>query len=88
MRERWKTGYAPALGFLLVADVAPTQGLITGRTSMLCLDPEQVDMTTKKLVASVTCHEVAHQWFGNITTMEWWDKLYLVRFIPFVGMHG
>jgi hypothetical protein len=43
-----------------------------------CLDPEQADIVTKKYVATVQCHEVAHQWFGNITTMEWWDNLYLV----------
>jgi aminopeptidase 2 len=43
-----------------------------------CLDPEKGDIATRKLVASVQCHEVAHQWFGNITTMEWWDNLYLV----------
>jgi hypothetical protein len=38
-----------------------------------------VDMAKKQSVASTVCHEVAHQWFGNITTMEWWDNLYLVR---------
>jgi aminopeptidase 2 len=36
-------------------------------------------MQTKKYVATIQCHEVSHQWFGNITTMEWWDNLYLVR---------
>eukprot|EP01052_Picozoa_sp_SAG31_P025104 SAG31_NODE_2180_length_6247_cov_4.910052_4_plen_84_part_00 len=25
--------------------------------------------------ASITCHEIAHQWFGDLVTMEWWDNL-------------
>ncbi|OBZ75470.1 Aminopeptidase 1 [Grifola frondosa] len=41
------------------------------------LDPEKADLRAKKLVASTQSHEVAHMWFGNITTMAWWDNLYL-----------
>ncbi|TFK74328.1 leucyl aminopeptidase [Pluteus cervinus] len=52
-------------------------GLITGRTNCLLLDPKKSDLAAKKRVASVQCHEVAHMWFGNITTMEWWNYLYL-----------
>ncbi|TFY80729.1 hypothetical protein EWM64_g3287 [Hericium alpestre] len=52
-------------------------GLITGRTSAFLLDPKAADMMAKKRVATVQSHEVAHMWFGNITTMEWWDYLYL-----------
>ncbi|KAE9406413.1 hypothetical protein BT96DRAFT_963515 [Gymnopus androsaceus JB14] len=52
-------------------------GLITGRTSALLLDPKKADIAAKKRVAVVQSHEVAHMWFGNITTMEWWDYLYL-----------
>jgi aminopeptidase 2 len=52
-------------------------GLITGRTSAFLLDPKRVDMAAKKRVVTVQSHEVAHMWFGNITTMEWWDYLYL-----------
>ncbi|CAA7267619.1 unnamed protein product [Cyclocybe aegerita] len=52
-------------------------GLITGRTSVFLLDPERGDLQAKKRVASVQSHEVAHMWFGNITTMEWWNYLYL-----------
>ncbi|KAJ3908537.1 leucyl aminopeptidase [Lentinula edodes] len=52
-------------------------GLITGRTSALLLDPKKADLAAKKRVVVVQSHEVAHMWFGNITTMEWWDYLYL-----------
>lgn len=52
-------------------------GLITGRTSAFLLDPQKVDIGAKKQIASTQSHEVAHMWFGNITTMAWWDYLYL-----------
>ncbi|KII88967.1 hypothetical protein PLICRDRAFT_109758 [Plicaturopsis crispa FD-325 SS-3] len=52
-------------------------GLITGRTSVFLLDPKNADLAAKKRVATVQSHEVAHMWFGNITTMEWWNYLYL-----------
>lgn len=52
-------------------------GLITGRTAAFLLDPKKSDLNGKKNVAITQSHEVAHMWFGNITTMEWWDNLYL-----------
>ncbi|KAF9466381.1 leucyl aminopeptidase [Collybia nuda] len=52
-------------------------GLITGRTSAFLLDPKSADLQAKKNVAATQSHEVAHMWFGNITTMEWWNYLYL-----------
>ncbi|KAL4067568.1 leucyl aminopeptidase [Scleroderma citrinum] len=52
-------------------------GLITGRTSAFLLDPDRVDVATRKRVTVFQSHEVAHMWFGDITTMEWWDYLYL-----------
>ena len=52
-------------------------GLITGRTSAFLVNPEKTDLEGKKRVAVTQSHEVAHMWFGNITTMEWWDNLYL-----------
>ncbi|KAJ7667400.1 leucyl aminopeptidase [Mycena rosella] len=52
-------------------------GLITGRTSAFSVDPAKADISARKRVAQTQSHEVAHMWFGNITTMEWWDYLYL-----------
>ncbi|PVG02822.1 putative AAP1-alanine/arginine aminopeptidase [Serendipita vermifera] len=52
-------------------------GLITGRTTAYLIDDEKSDIAAKKRVAEVASHEVAHQWFGNITSPEWWDVLYL-----------
>ncbi|KAL1718216.1 peptidase family M1-domain-containing protein [Schizophyllum commune] len=52
-------------------------GLITGKESVLLVDPVRADFATKNLVACVVSHEVAHMWFGNIATMRWWDNLYL-----------
>ncbi|PCH38958.1 hypothetical protein WOLCODRAFT_141023 [Wolfiporia cocos MD-104 SS10] len=52
-------------------------GLITGRTARLLIDPKNFDLEIKKRNATTMCHEVAHMWFGDITTMEWWDNLYL-----------
>ncbi|KAJ7812088.1 hypothetical protein B0H14DRAFT_2858160 [Mycena olivaceomarginata] len=52
-------------------------GLITGRTSAFLTDSKKVDITSRKSIAGTQSHEVAHMWFGNITTMAWWDNLYL-----------
>ncbi|TFK42895.1 peptidase family M1-domain-containing protein [Crucibulum laeve] len=57
-------------------------GLITGRTSAFLLDPENADLSAKKQIATTQSHEVAHMWFGNITTMEWWNYLYLNEVFP------
>ncbi|KAJ7123779.1 leucyl aminopeptidase [Mycena crocata] len=58
-------------------DTLANWGLITGRTNAFMVDPQKADINSLKLVAKVQSHEVAHMWFGNITTMEWWDTLYL-----------
>ncbi|PFH52379.1 hypothetical protein AMATHDRAFT_140150 [Amanita thiersii Skay4041] len=52
-------------------------GLITGRTTAFLLDPKKADLQAKKNIMKTQSHEVAHMWFGNITTMEWWNYLYL-----------
>ncbi|KAJ6537805.1 leucyl aminopeptidase [Mycena capillaripes] len=50
-------------------------GLIVGDPGAFLFDPATGSMATQKRVVSITSHELAHQWFGNIVTMEWWDNL-------------
>jgi puromycin-sensitive aminopeptidase len=52
-------------------------GLITFREAALLLDPATASVAVKKRVAEVVTHELAHQWFGNWVTMQWWDDLWL-----------
>ncbi len=52
-------------------------GLITYRESCLLVDPKSSSIETKQTVAEVICHELSHQWFGNLVTMKWWDDLWL-----------
>lgn len=51
-------------------------GLITCRTSVGLFD-DASGIAAQKRVVSVQSHEVAHQWFGNIVTMSWWQELWL-----------
>ena len=52
-------------------------GCITFREILLLLDQEHTSLGLKKLVASVIAHEMAHQWFGDLVTMQWWDNKWL-----------
>lgn len=52
-------------------------GLITYRTIDLLLDPLNTNIVTKQRVTEVVMHELAHQWFGNLVTMDFWDGLWL-----------
>lgn len=52
-------------------------GCITFREVLLLLDDKHASVDLKKTVASVIAHEMAHQWFGDLVTMQWWDDLWL-----------
>ena len=52
-------------------------GAVTFRESLLLLDPATVTLAEQKRVAEVIAHELAHMWFGDLVTMEWWDDLWL-----------
>ncbi|CAH6720150.1 alanine/arginine aminopeptidase [[Candida] jaroonii] len=52
-------------------------GLITFRTAELLINPEEANANVLKRITEVVMHELAHQWFGNLVTMEWWEGLWL-----------
>jgi puromycin-sensitive aminopeptidase len=52
-------------------------GLITYRETDLLVDSTNTSLANKQRVSEVVAHEVAHQWFGNLVTMSWWDDLWL-----------
>ncbi len=52
-------------------------GCITFREQTLLVDNENTSLSMKQYVAMVVAHELAHQWFGNLVTMQWWNDLWL-----------
>ena len=52
-------------------------GLITYREIALLVDPKTSTLSAKHSVATVITHELSHQWFGNLVTMNWWNDLWL-----------
>ncbi len=52
-------------------------GLITYREMALLADPATTSISSRQYIATVIAHELAHQWFGNLVTMQWWNDLWL-----------
>ena len=52
-------------------------GLVTYRVVDVLLDKEHATLGRIQRVAEVVQHELAHQWFGNLVTMDWWEGLWL-----------
>jgi aminopeptidase N len=52
-------------------------GCITYRETDLLVNSKTGNIPAKKRVAVVVAHEMAHQWFGDMVTMQWWDNLWL-----------
>ena len=71
----------PKLDMLAIPDFAAgameNWGAITFRETILLYDPKTSSTRTKQYIAEVISHEIAHQWFGNLVTMKWWNDLWL-----------
>jgi aminopeptidase N/puromycin-sensitive aminopeptidase len=52
-------------------------GAITYRETDFLIDEKTASENAKKNVAEVVAHEMAHQWFGDMVTMQWWDNIWL-----------
>ena len=83
MEERWfgiEYPY-PKLDHIAVPDFAygamENAGLITYRDSFLLMDPKTAPNRQKEYAALGLAHEMAHQWYGDLVTMAWWDDLWL-----------
>ena len=71
----------PKLDHIAIPDFAAgameNWGCVTYRETALLVDPENSSAGTRQRVAEVVAHEMAHMWFGDLVTMEWWDDLWL-----------
>jgi alanyl aminopeptidase len=52
-------------------------GLVTFTESLILLDPQKASLRRKASWVAVASHELAHQWFGDSVTMDWWDDIWL-----------
>lgn len=52
-------------------------GAITFKDSIILFDSKNTSAGQRRKAAKMISHELAHQWFGNLVTMEWWDDLWL-----------
>ncbi|XP_060208547.1 aminopeptidase M1-like isoform X1 [Lycium barbarum] len=81
-REYFGAPYSlPKLDMIAIPDFAmgamENYGLVTYRETALLYDDKHSAAANKQRVATVVTHELAHQWFGNLVTMEWWTHLWL-----------
>mmetsp|Transcript_19389 Transcript_19389/g.33317 ORF Transcript_19389/g.33317 Transcript_19389/m.33317 type:complete len:873 (+) Transcript_19389:55-2673(+) len=71
----------PKIDCLAIPDFAAgameNWGCVTFREIAVLIDPVNSSAAMKQRVAEVVAHELAHQWFGNLVTMEWWTDLWL-----------
>lgn len=83
----------PKLDLLAVpqfgANAMENWGLVMFRSTALLFDEKTSNKVYQKQVAYVVCHELAHSWFGNLVTMDWWSDLWLNEsFATYVGWYA
>ncbi|KAM3082246.1 Aminopeptidase 2 mitochondrial [Clarireedia jacksonii] len=69
----------PKLDLIALPDAGALEnwGCIVFGERFILLDPETTAAKSWQMAVETLCHELAHQWFGNLVTMVWWDDLWL-----------
>ncbi|RWS23543.1 Puromycin-sensitive aminopeptidase-like protein, partial [Leptotrombidium deliense] len=71
----------PKMDLIAIADfeagAMENWGLVTFRETCVLFDEKNTSTSRKQWIALVVAHELAHQWFGNLVTMDWWTHLWL-----------
>lgn len=75
--SNYPTKYLTLSVLQFAAGAMENWGLVTYREVELLCDPQKASNQQKQRVCTVVTHELAHQWFGNLVTMAWWDDLWL-----------